>query len=119
MFWRKRKRETGVHTQRSVRFVGEQDGAPELLLKDALVADLRAAPEVKRAYLARVEYQDEKHVALCLAGPVDRSLVERIGSRFAEIFGQHEHLDILFITTEQEAELARVCAPFHQLDAPQ
>ena len=115
MFWSKRQRETEVHTQRTVRFVGEQDGAPELLLRDALVAELRAAPEVKSAYLARVEYQDGEHVALCLAGPADRSLVERIGSRFGEIFGRHEHLDILFITTEQEAELERVCAPFHSV----
>lgn len=113
MFWRKRKRETEVHTQRAVRFVGEQDGEAERVLKVALASDLRAAPEIRRAYLARVEYQDGTHVALCLAAVADRSLVESIGSRFDKIFGLHEHLDILFITAEQEAELGRVCAPFH------
>ncbi len=114
MFWRKPKRETEVHTQRTVRFVGEQDGEPERLLKNSLVAELRGVPGLKGAYLARVEYADGLHVALCLAAPEDPLLVERIGARFAEIFGRHEHLDILFLGREQEAELQRVCAPFHR-----
>jgi hypothetical protein len=113
VFWRKRKRETEVHVQPTVRFVGEQDGEPERLLKTALVAELRVLPEVKRAYLARVEYPDGIHVALCLAAPEDPSLVDRIGSRFNEIFGRPEHLDILFLRPAQETELQRVCTPFH------
>jgi hypothetical protein len=113
MFWRKPKRKTAVHTQRTVGFVGEQDGEPERLLKDALVTEFRNASGLKRAYLARVEYADGVHVALCLAAPEDPALVERIGTRFAGIFGRHEHLDILFLGPGQEAELQRVCAPFH------
>jgi hypothetical protein len=92
VFWHKRERETEVHMQQTVRFLGEQDGESERLLKGALVADLRAAPEVKRAYLARVKYRGEEHVALCLAAPADRSLVESIEFRFGKIFGEHEHL---------------------------
>jgi hypothetical protein len=111
MVWRKRK--TEIHSQRTVGFVGEQDGEPERLLKDALVAEFRNVAGLKRAYLARVEYADGVHVALCLAAPEDSALVERIGARFAGIFGRHEHLDVLFLGPSQEAELQRVCAPFH------
>ena len=114
MFWRKRRRETEIHVQNIVRFVGEQDGEPELLLKNALVAELRVVPQVKRAYLAQVEYADGVHVALCLAASDDRLLVERISSCFAQIFAQEEHLDILFLTPDQETELERVCTPFHR-----
>lgn len=119
MFWRKPKRKTEVHTQRTVGFVGEQDGEPERLLKDALVTEFRKASGLKRAYLARVEHADGVHVALCLAAPEDPALVERIGACFAGIFGRHEHLDILFLGPGQEAELQRVCAPFHVAVATQ
>jgi hypothetical protein len=113
VFWRNRRRKTEAHVQNTVRFVGEQDGESERILKSALVAELRTVPEVKRAYLARVQYSDGVHVALCLAAPEDRPLVERIGSCFAQVFAQQEHLDILFLGPDQEAELKHVCAPFH------
>ena len=119
MLWPKAKRKTEVHTKRTVGFVGEQDGEPERLLKDALVTDFRNAAGLKRAYLARVQYADGAHVALCLAAPEDPVLVERIDARFAGIFGQHEHLDIMFLGPGQEAELQRVCAPFHVAVATQ
>jgi hypothetical protein len=119
MFWRKPKRKTEVHTKRTVSFVGEQDGEPERVLKSSLVNDFRNVAELERAYLARVEYADGMHVALCLAAREDPQLVERIGVRFSEIFGRHEHLDILFLGPGQEAELQRVCAPFHVAVAAQ
>ena len=114
MFWRKRKRDTEVHIQASAHFVGEQDGEPERLLKNALVAELCALPEVKRAYLAQVEYADGVHVALCLAAPENGLLVERLSSVFARIFSRAEHLDIMFVRPNQEAELERVCPPFYR-----
>ena len=116
MLWRKRKRKIETHLQNTVRFLGEQDGESERLLKSALIVELRAVPEIKRAYLARVEYADGVHVALCIAGPQSQLLVERIGSCFARIFAQHEHLDTLFLRLDREAELERVCAPFHRSD---
>jgi hypothetical protein len=72
-----------------------------------------------RAYLARVEYADGLHVALCLAAPEDPLLVQRIDHHFSLIFGRHEHLDVLFLNPGQEAELQRVCAPFHVVVAAQ
>lgn len=55
-------------------------------------------------------------VALCLRarfGP-ERSLAESGGRIFASMFGSHEHLDIIFLTEVQEAELATVCKPFFE-----
>lgn len=114
MFWRKHGRKAEAHVENTVRFVGEQDGESERLLKAALVVELGAVPEVKGAYLARVQYPDGVHVALCLDAPDDQLLVERIGSCFSKIFARHEHLDILFLRPDQQVELEGVCAPFHR-----
>jgi hypothetical protein len=114
LFWRTRKRSPEVHVQPAVRFVGAQDGETERLLKNALIAELRDLPEVQRAYLAQVKYADEVHVALCLAAPENRSIVERMGSVFAGIFSREQHLDIMFIQPDLESELERVCPPFYR-----
>jgi SseB protein C-terminal domain len=114
MFWRRRKRKAQRHIERSIRFVGEQDGEPERLLKKALSVELSGDENVTRAYLSRVEYEDGAHVALCLAAPEDPSLVERIGRCFASTFAKQEHVDIVFVSPAQEMELQRVCTPFYQ-----
>ena len=119
MFWRKPERKIETHTERAVSFVGEQDGEPERLLKNALVTEFRNVAQLERAYLARVRYADGPHVVLCLAAPEDRLLVDRVGARFSEMFGRHEHLDVLFLSPGQETELRRVCAPFHVAVAAQ
>jgi hypothetical protein len=98
------------------RFVGEQDGPPERELKERLVEFFRRDQSVQIAYLARVVYGDQiaVGVALCLRtqfGP-DRGLAEKIGRIFASMFGSHEHLDMVFLTSEQEAALAKTCRPF-------
>jgi len=114
MFWPWRKRKARRHVERSIRFVGEQDGEPERLLKNALTAQFSGDATVTRAYLSRVEYEDGAHVALCLAAPEDASLVERIGRCFASIFARQEHVDIVFVSPAQEMELQRVCTPFYR-----
>ena len=100
-----------------LRFLGEQDGPPERELKFRLAQFFQSDQRVATAYLARVAYGGESFaVALCLRarfGP-DRSLVENVGKIFASIFGGHEHLDIIFLSEMQEAELAIVCKPFFQ-----
>jgi SseB protein C-terminal domain len=99
-----------------LHFIGEQDGPPERELKERLVGFFQRDQSVKAAYLARVSYDDPSHVSVVLGlrtqfGP-DRGMAEKVGRIFALIFGSHEHLDILFLTTEQEAALVKVCAPF-------
>ena len=98
-----------------LRFLGEQDGPPERELKCRLAEFFERDKTVNKAYLARVAYGAESFaVALCLRaqlGP-DRGLAERVGKIFASMFGGHEHLDIIFLSEIQEAELASVCKPF-------
>jgi hypothetical protein len=100
---------------REIRFLGEQDGPPERLLKQRLCAAFVFHQQLECAYLAQVAYPDESGVALCLhcADGEDSQLAEVIGEVFASIFGAHEHLDVLFVSEDQEAALRRVCRPFY------
>jgi SseB protein C-terminal domain len=100
----------------SVRFLGEQDGPPERLLKDRLADFFRRERIVSRAYLARADFEEGKDVTVVLAlrtqfGP-DDGLVEKVGTIFADVFDAKEHLDILFLTDSQEAQLSKACPPF-------
>jgi hypothetical protein len=61
-----------------------------------------------------VNIENQSGVALCLKtqfGP-DRGLAEKIRAVFKTIFNAHEHLDIMFLSSRQEAEVALVCKPF-------
>src|SRR5947208_838308 len=97
-------------------FLGEQDGVPERELKYRLVEYFKCDQDVRRAYLAKVAYDDQSPitVALCLCCQVDlgRGLSENVGNIFASIFGAHECMDILFLTDAQESELKEVCRSF-------
>jgi len=98
-----------------VRFVGEQGGPPERLLKERLAELFRQDRTVSTAYLARVDLGDGSiGVVLGLrstCGP-DKRMIERVGSIFASIFAGQEHLNILFLSDAQEAQLTKVCTPF-------
>jgi hypothetical protein len=99
----------------SLRFLGSQDGAPESRLKAKLVEVLKDDRNVRAAYLAKVAYGDaaQTSVALCLSSSSpNEATVSKAGSAFASMFGAHEHLDFLFLSNDQEKELAKVCAPF-------
>lgn len=102
-----------------LKFCGEQEGPPERELKERLVQFFQRDQSVTAAYLARVAYADQSsvNVALCLRTRFgsDPGLAEKIGRLFASMFGPREHLDIVFITGEQETELAKVCSPFFPL----
>jgi len=102
----------------TIQFVGEQDGPPERELKSHLAKLLTSERTVHRAYLARVQYDDATNwdVALCLAStdPDVQGLNGRIGRLFAGIFRRDAHLDILFLSKTQEAEISKVCTPFYR-----
>jgi hypothetical protein len=113
-----------------VQFVGEQDGAPERELKDRLAGSLRPMG-VQKAYLAVVSYAERKGpqnadgdgvapeltVALCLsvsdAATEKGEIVQRASHDFAAMFGPTQHMDIIFLTDQQEAALKKVCQPFY------
>ena len=114
---RPRRRPTETLSAPVIRFVGEQDGPPERELKQQLVAVFKNNPSVQHAYLAQVVYADASDISVCLCIKPDcgddPALVKEIGEVFAVIFRTEEHLDILFIRDDQEAELKQVCEPFY------
>ena len=101
-----------------IRFLGEQDGPPERLLKDRLADFFRRDRSVSRAYLARVDFGEGKDASVVLGlrtqfGP-DKGMVEKVGTIFADVFNAKEHLDIMFLTDGQEVQLTKACKPFFE-----
>lgn len=105
-----------LRRERRVEFLGQQDGKVERELKSELQHVLRRYPKVARAYLARVGFapQVQKSVALCLMprSAEERTIVDEVGALFSDMFSADTHLDILFLTDEEEVDLRRVCDPF-------
>lgn len=101
------------------KFVGEQDGSTERVLKQQLSKAFASEPAVQRAYLGRMS--DGQHVNVVLAlramPGFEQALVKQVGSIFASIFSAKEHLDIVFLTDADEPELKNVCPSFYE--APQ
>ncbi|HEY5060421.1 MAG TPA: enhanced serine sensitivity protein SseB C-terminal domain-containing protein [Gemmatimonadaceae bacterium] len=99
-----------------VEFLGEQTGPVEDTLKRELILEFATRPVIRRAYLANVSFppQGEPSAALCIvsARPDDASLVVRIGEIVRRRFARDVPLDVLFLSADQDAELARVCSPF-------
>lgn len=97
-----------------VHFLGEQDGAPERLLKSRLTEFFQRDKSIYRAYLARTSLEGQASVALCVKTQfgADRGLAEKIGAIFGMVFNAHEHLDIIFLSEQQEPQVKRVCSTF-------
>ena len=108
-------------TEARVEFLGEQDGPVEQQLKTALSREFAQAPQVLKAYLAKIGFQPaaQTSVALCLNAPgADQSaIVKRVSALFAQLFAKAVHMDILFLSNGQEADLQRVCSAFYSKSA--
>ena len=101
------------HRVAEISFLQEQDGPPERLLKEKLTEIFRKNRAVERAYLTIGRLGEETGVVLGLAtrfGPEEK-IVASVQTVFASVFNSDEHLDILFLTAEQETELTQVCKP--------
>jgi len=105
-----------------VRFFGEQDGPPERHLKELLRDLFHDRPSAERAYLAVVSFEEAapQEVALCLRTKfgADPKLVREIDEVFGPIFAARVPLDIMFLTEEQEKDLAKVCRRFFEAVGP-
>jgi SseB protein C-terminal domain len=103
-----------------VRFLEEQDGPHERVLKDKLVAAFRGESEMRRAYLARADHGDGSGVHIVLGLRADgidhKRLADRVAVIFAALFPASEHLDLLLLDAAQEARLRKVCPPFYARD---
>lgn len=99
-----------------VEFLGEQDGPAERELKAMLKTELRRFPSIQRAYLARIGFASDApgSVALCIfpSSTNDQKIVEVVQQTFSSLFASDAHLDIVFVSTAQEADLQRVCKSF-------
>jgi hypothetical protein len=97
-------------------FLGQHNGPVEETLKRELILEFATRPVIRRAYLANVRFQpqEEPSMALCIVSsrPDDTSLVVRIGEIMRRRFDKDVPLDVLFLSADQEADLARVCSPF-------
>lgn len=100
----------------SIKFIGEQDGPRERMLKAALVLLFQAYSVVKRAYLACLDIGQGFTVGLCIkADPLpDLSYPDKISEIFMKVMGPGGYLHIVFLTDDQEIEVGRVCQPFYE-----
>ena len=102
---------------RSLRYVGEQHGPVESDLKSRWLPILRAAPQIRRAFLVRsvCDGQEFQHVilALCTDGAPDRELIEALRVPYADVFRRDCPLDMMFAGAAQESEIETVCPPFY------
>ncbi|MBI5650773.1 MAG: enhanced serine sensitivity protein SseB C-terminal domain-containing protein [Chloroflexi bacterium] len=100
-----------------IQFLGEQDGVPERQLKTKFINLFKKNDKIKTAFLAIVSYDDAKtySIALCLDVPTgaDEEIAKQIWKIFSSMFGTHEHLDIVFVSTHQVQQLLNVCKPFY------
>jgi hypothetical protein len=117
--WLKKPQRTGITplTIGTPRFLGEQDGPVERDLKARWLPILSATPQVRRAFLVRASYdgQSTQNVVLALSysGEPDSSLMEALRVPFAAVFNREAHLDMVFVSAAQEAQIERVCPPFY------
>jgi hypothetical protein len=101
-------------------FLGEQDGSPEQGFKNELIRMFLISGKCVRAYLGVMRYGNETnaHVALCLkTNGNDENLLKNCANIFKSTFSSNEHLDILFLSDEQELVLREVCCPFYTSSA--
>jgi hypothetical protein len=103
-----------------VRFLGEQNGPHERVLKHRLVEAFRSEPQIQRAYLATADHGDGGgvHVVLGLRadGIDDKRLADRLAPIFYALFPASEHLDVVFVNAAHEARLRKACPPFFARD---
>ncbi len=108
---------TEIHPQ-EIRFLREQDGRIERLLKQELIVLFKEAKEVDEAYLVKCGFggslPDGALLAIRSSSGAEMNLVERIQAVFASIFAKREHLDILLLDSGQQRQVSSVCLPFYQ-----
>lgn len=106
-----------MNGKNNIHFVREQDGEVEREFKSSLVTLFEKAHKPVRAYLVQVVYEDgsEFNVALCLMvdGGGDSYLLREITRIFKSRFSTEEHLDIIFLSPDQELKVRKISCPFY------
>ena len=105
----------------AVSFTGEQDGARELRLKEAISVLLDLSATVARAYLVRAN-------AGGITGGVTLGLVThdkkesgklalQMDRAFGALFNTEAHLDVVFLDDEGDVRIRESCPPFYHYRA--
>ena len=105
---------TEFQTEHPIRLLREQDGGAERLLKAQLVERFSGRADVQRAYLVLGELApDQATVFLAIASvSPSKVIADAAGEEFSRLFRSNEHLDVVFVSEEQERALAGVAVPF-------
>jgi hypothetical protein len=105
-----------------ILFLGDQDGAHERRLKEAITVLLDLNAGVARAYLARVRYDDGTPGGVLL-GLLTRdrqdngTLALQMDRAFGALFRTEAHLDVVFLDDAGDARIRRNCPPFYSYTA--
>lgn len=98
-------------------FIAEQDGEVEFEFKSALISIFSTANIPLRSYLVLGKWQPNElsQPILCLRVPGDEDLqlLDKCSAIFNNLFAENQHLDIVFINSEQEQRLRKLCCPFY------
>jgi len=101
-----------------ITVIGDQDGAHEQRLKEAISVLLDLNATVTRAYLARVSY-DDGTTASVLLGLLTHDKKEcgklalQMDRAFGALFNTEAHLDVVFLDDEGETRIRKSCRPFY------
>ncbi len=102
---------------KKIKFIFEQDGPPEQKLKTELSKLFISDRNIFKAYLIRIVYESSNDytVALCVAmtSGDEIMIVRKIANIFSKMFGEDQHLEIMFLDDKMETKVAGACGPFY------
>ena len=105
----------------AVSFVGEQDGAHELRLKEAISVLLDLSATVARAYLVRANTDGSAGGVMLGLVTHDKKesgkLALQMDRVFGALFNTEAHLDVVFLDDEGDARIRESCLPFYHYRA--
>ena len=105
-----------------IAFLGEQDGAHERRLKEAITVLLDLNAGVARAYLARVRFDDGSSGGVLLGlltrdRKEDGKLALQMKRAFGALFNTEAHLDVVFLDEASDALIRQSCTAFYSYTA--
>jgi SseB protein C-terminal domain len=101
-------------------FIGEQGGADERRLKEAISVLLDLNASVARAYLVLTKGDAAPSVMLGLVTHDRREsgpLALQMDRVFGALFNTETHLDVIFLDDDGDAKIRRTCTPFYHFTA--
>jgi hypothetical protein len=104
-----------------ITFIGEQDGAHEQRLKEAISVLLDLNATVARAYLVRASYDGITGGVMLGLVTHDKKesgkLALQMDRAFGALFNTDAHLDVVFLDDEGDAKIRKSCQPFYHYRA--